>query len=143
MSRIKYPKCICCGKNLTDPVSVMLGMGAICRMKQKNQRDTGPELFGGSAFSVDVVQGVICIIDLDQGGKSVTNDMENVLATVHRDYDLDVFNDPVIYRDSLGVWDGVSVATGQRYYHAGFYSLNELDRTTAILKAKATSEVVT
>ena len=48
----------------------------------------------------------IVIIDLDRGGRSVTNDIEAVLATL--DDQLGGLGDrPVIYRDSEGLWDGV------------------------------------
>jgi len=50
---------------------------------------------------------VLVIIDLDMGGKSVTNDMENVLADIAITKDKDLSGMKIIYRDSDNIFDGV------------------------------------
>ncbi len=49
---------------------------------------------------------VLSIIDLDQGGKSVTNDIDNVIADVSAIEGVDPQDLKVVYRDSDGIWDG-------------------------------------
>jgi len=57
-----------------------------------------------SIYEVQVIDGVICITDLD-GVKSVTNDIEDIIGL-----SLDA---PIIYCDSNGIWDGVKVENGE------------------------------
>ena len=71
-------------------------------------------------YTYTIEGSVIAIIDLDQGSKSVTNDMENVLDDIRAEIG-DLGGYSVIYRDSLGRWDGVRLERGV----VEFYSLNE------------------
>lgn len=76
-------------------------------------------------YTYTVAGNVIAIIDLDQGSKSrsagaVTNDMENVLDEISAELG-GLAGYSVIYRDSMGRWDGVRLERGV----AAFYSLNE------------------
>lgn len=133
---MQHSKCNCCGKPLSDPLSVDVGLGPICRMKGKASLEQQADLFGGASYSVELINGVICIIDLDQGGKSVTNDIDNVLVRIQRDDKLDIFIHPIIYRDSMGVWDGVNV---DRVHHTtNFFAIGTKNQTEALrlLKAK-------
>lgn len=81
-------------------------------------------------YTYTVEGSVIAIIDLDQGSKSVTNDMENVLDDIQAQIG-DLSGYAVIYRDSMGRWDGVRLERGL----VEFYSLNETnpDRASARL----------
>ena len=58
-------------------------------------------------YEYTVEGGTLCIIDLDKGGVSVTNDMENVLADIQSAEGL-LDDLKVVYRDSDGIWDGVT-----------------------------------
>ncbi len=63
-----------------------------------------------SIYEVQVIDGVICITDLD-GVKSVTNDIEDIIGDLARaGLSLDA---PIIYCDSNGIWDGVKVENGE------------------------------
>ena len=73
-------------------------------------------------YTYTVTGNVIAIIDLDQGGKSVTNDMEDVLNDIRIEIG-DLSGYSVIYRDSMGRWDGVRLERSV----VAFYSLNETD----------------
>lgn len=73
-------------------------------------------------YTYTVEGSVIAIVDLDQGGKSVTNDIENVLDDIRAQIG-DLAGYGVIYRDSMGRWDGVRLKRGV----VQFYSLNETD----------------
>jgi len=73
-------------------------------------------------YTYTVDDNVIAIVDLDLGSKSVTNDMENVLADIRAEIG-DLAGYAVIYQDSLGRWDGVRLVGRS----IGFYSLNETD----------------
>ena len=73
-------------------------------------------------YTYTVEGSVIAIVDLDQGSKSVTNDMDNVLADIQAELG-DLAGYAVIYRDSTGRWDGVRLERGI----VAFYALNEID----------------
>jgi hypothetical protein len=73
-------------------------------------------------YTYTVEGSIIAIIDLDQGSKSLTNDMENVLDDIQAELG-DLSGYAVIYRDSMGRWDGVRLERGL----VAFYSLNETD----------------
>ena len=77
-------------------------------------------------YTYTVAGSVIAIVDLDQGSKSVTNDMENVLDDIRADIG-DLAGYAVIYQDSMGRWDGVRL-TGRS---VEFYALNEPDQQRA------------
>ena len=67
--------------------------------------------------------GAIIVEDRDLG-RSVTNDAENVIADLReREFDLSL---PVIYRDTMGRYDGLTVRDGR---FAGFYPLNAASST--------------
>lgn len=46
------------------------------------------DMFGGADYEYQVIGNVVVIIDLNQGGRSVTNDIENVLDSIGKDVDL-------------------------------------------------------
>lgn len=48
----------------------------------------------------------VFIIDRDSGGMSVTNDIENVVASIEEKEGIDTKDCMVMYRDSSGIWDG-------------------------------------
>lgn len=73
-------------------------------------------------YTYTVEGSVVAIIDLDQGSKSLTNDMENVLDEIQAELG-SLAGYSVIYRDSMGRWDGVRLERGL----VEFYSLNETD----------------
>ncbi|HYD61941.1 MAG TPA: DUF6011 domain-containing protein [Noviherbaspirillum sp.] len=126
--------CSCCGKPLTDPVSVEIGMGPVCRIsnKEKEVQNKNGNLFANRAsYDFTIEQGIVCVVDLDNG-RSVTNDAENVIADLAaKGIDLDTHL--VIYRDTLGVWDQLQVSNLR---FAGFKSLNERDKELAKLKVR-------
>ncbi|SFF34009.1 hypothetical protein [Spirosoma endophyticum] len=73
-------------------------------------------------YTYTVEGSVIAIVDLDQGSKSVTNDMDNVLDDIRAELG-DLSGYSVIYRDSTSRWDGVRLVGRS----VEFYSLNETD----------------
>lgn len=84
-----------------------------------------------AAYVYSVEDGIICIVDRDTG-KSVTNDVNNVVADlVHAG----VWQRgmPVIYRDTRGVWDQIVVKDG--HFHS-FAPINERDKDAAKTKLK-------
>ncbi|WP_445500643.1 DUF6011 domain-containing protein [Microvirga sp. G4-2] len=127
--------CKICGKPLSDPISVETGMGPICRigLKAAAADNRTLDLFGNRpCYTCELVGDVICIVDLDRGGKSVTNDAENVIEDLVADgYDLSKLR--VIYKDTLGIWDELVVRDGR---FAGFKSINERSRDAALGKIR-------
>ena len=111
-------------------------MGPVCRMnaKTKQQEDRQMDMFAGprSDYTVAVVDGVICVVDLDCGGRSVTTDAAVVIAVLAAD-GIYVDGMPVIYRDSAGIWDQMLVRNGR---FAGFAPISERDRDDAVGKVK-------
>lgn len=77
-------------------------------------------------YTYTVEGGVIAITDLDLGNKSVTNDIENVLEDIRAELG-DLAGYSVIYRDSMGRWDGVRLVNGTIY----LYGIGESDQQKA------------
>jgi hypothetical protein len=75
---------------------------------------------------------LLAITDLDKpGARSVTNAIEDVLLELLVSYGMDL-PPVIIYRDTTGVWDGVSHIEGT---FRGFYAIRETDLARAIEKA--------
>lgn len=76
---------------------------------------------------------IISIIDLKKG-KSVTNDIDNILSDIQKELGLQnpLSNFKIIYKDTYEVWDGIQVSSNG--HCSGFYSINEKEYQNA--KAK-------
>ncbi|ADB43007.1 hypothetical protein [Spirosoma linguale] len=85
------------------------------------QRGRNKEPFRAD-YTYTIEGSVISIIDLDLGSKSVTNDINNVLDDIRAEIG-DLAGYAVIYRDSMGRWDGVRLVGSS----TEFYALNETD----------------
>ena len=82
-------------------------------------------------FSYQIKGNTICIVDQCNGEcKSVTNDVENVIAKIAFD-GVDLCNHRVIYRDTDGIWDEIVCKNGE---FKGFRSINERNLDTALAK---------
>ena len=90
-----------------------------------------------SDYTYELVGPVLCIVDLDLGAMSVTNNIENVMSHIKKEIeDLGIpFPPIVIYRDSDGMWDGVEFV-GSEEKRITFYPLQKKDRQEAIDMAK-------
>jgi hypothetical protein len=130
--------CRCCGKALTDSLSVELGIGPVCRItaKTKEAKDMNGNLFSNRAdYDYTVEDGVVCIVDNDNG-KSVTNDADAVIEDLVA-AGIDLAAHLVIYRDTMGVWDQLLVSGGK---FASFKSINEREKAAAKAKVLASRE---
>lgn len=127
--------CLRCNRPLKDPHSIALGIGPECRMKQKQEGSRGPtlDLFGGCKYYSHTEQEVLIIIDMGQGGRSVTDDIENVLIELKAEIKA-LPNPIIIYRDQLEIYDGVRLDEHGQFQE--YYPLNTQDRAKAIKKAK-------
>ncbi len=135
-----YGYCQACGKELSDPVSMQIGLGPVCRMKEKINDSSQMDIFGSADFTYKITEGVLCIIDLNKGRKSVTNDIENVLAIIKQEqpeWRLDSL--PVIYRDSRGIWDGIKTVRG---HFVDFYPIAKIKLDDALAKARQPEQAV-
>jgi len=150
--------CICCNRPLTNPVSQALGKGPICRMGGKNESVNRLNLFSMEAiFSWGFLRptdpkykkSIIWIQDDsgEEAAKSVTNDMDNVLVKIDAEVrditrckelpqGLGVRDFLLMYRDYLGVWDGIDVGEykGGWKFPSTVFSLNLQTRDVAALK---------
>jgi hypothetical protein len=61
-----------------------------------------------SNYTYAIYNGIISIIDLNRGGKSVTNDIDNVIEDICEMESLNPNEQIVVYCDSDGIWDGYS-----------------------------------
>lgn len=73
-------------------------------MARTEEQATGAASLIRADYTVEIVGDVICLVDLDRGGKSVTNDAANVIEELRKN-GIPVGTLPVIYRGSLGNWD--------------------------------------
>jgi len=92
-------------------------------------------LFGDAPradFTWELRGNVVCIVDHDNG-RSVTNDVQAVLADIARD-GVNLATHRVIYRDTMGVWDEILLA-GVTF--SAFRSINETDLSAALRKIGA------
>ena len=123
--------CSCCGKPLSDHISVSLGIGPVCRIKKKEGEmgeKTGNMFAPRADYDYDIAGDVLWIID--RGGyKSVTNDMENILLDIAEVIGQDQLRQKkIMYRDSMEIWDGVRLSENGV---VSFFSLTERDSMKA------------
>ena len=81
----------------------------------------------------------IIFIEDSNIGMSVTNDIENVIESIARDFKKEnnsISHYDIIYRDSNGIIDGIYI-TDEKFHD--FYSIGETDYNKAILKIDHTS----
>jgi hypothetical protein len=84
-------------------------------------------------FSYTVDQGILKIVDLSLGANSVTNDAENVLRKIEQRHPGLITDYRIMYRDSLGIWDGMEVRffpIRERDEQAAERRLKQLEATT-------------
>ncbi len=97
--------CRICKKTLTEFTSVRLGIGPVCRAK--NRLNMELDLFPHADFTVMAETGeYIYIKDAGGNSKSITNDAEWVLAKLVREYGLKKRR--VFYMDTLGQIDEIT-----------------------------------
>jgi hypothetical protein len=58
-------------------------------------------------FTYSMSENVISIVDLDQGNRSVTNDVKNVLRKIEHFHQGSIAGFRIMYRDSMGFFDGI------------------------------------
>ena len=58
-------------------------------------------------YTYTIEEAFICIIDLDNGGKSVTNDIKNIIKEIEDENNFFLDSFKIVYRDSEGIWDAV------------------------------------
>lgn len=81
-----------------------------------------------AAFTYELRGPVVVLVEQPDGGPSVTNDAEGVIAELVAD-GLDLAGRRVIYRDQTGLWDELRVKDNA---FAGFRILNAGDIDEAI-----------
>ncbi|CAH2606312.1 conserved protein of unknown function (plasmid) [Rhodovastum atsumiense] len=120
------PGAVCgiCGRALKNPASIERSIGPVCAgsAHPKTTSKEAEEMRARYTTEVETVLGIAAITIRDTGHdstKSVTNDAERVVLDLReRGFKL---NMPVIYCDSMGRWDGLTIRNG---VFAGFYPLN-------------------
>lgn len=116
---MKTSTCSVCGKPLSDPVSVEVGMGPVCRVNKKLQdrgNKTGNIFSNRAEYEWDIILGENGKPDViwikDSGGlKSVTNDIENILEDISKELAVpgSILAAKIMYQDSMAIWDGIKI----------------------------------
>lgn len=112
----KTTQCRRCGRTLTDPKHVAAGIGPVCAgkaaaepaeggMLDKDRGGTQAGRLSRSEWTFRVEGDFVLVEDLNRGGRSVTNDAENVLADLGREIGL--AGKRILYRDSEERWDEI------------------------------------
>lgn len=130
--------CRVCGKPLTDPVSLRLEIGPVCRIRLKllEAENVTRNLFSSTAdYSRELHGNVVCVIDHDNG-RSVTNDVDNVLAGIAAEV-TDLRSHRVIYRDTAGIWDEIVLNEDGTF--KTFRSINETQLAAALARIGAST----
>lgn len=81
-------------------------------------------------YSIQDTQGrnVIAIEDLNSGGMSVTNNIENIIKEISDKENINMYDYMYVYLDSNNTWDGFNIKNNR------FISLNEKTSEAAIRK---------
>lgn len=126
-------ECIICGRELTNAASIASGIGPECRIKHKNDDAGQANLFSiRCRYDYRFTGNVLFIEDLG-GGKTVTNDIHNVLKEIiETEGDIDAWR--ILYRDSYGQFDGIKQKGGK---FIGFYYVGGESLIDAIAKIKS------
>ena len=76
---------------------------------EMNYRPAEPSLspIAEADFRYSIFGNVISIVDLNQGNRSVTNDIEGVLRKIEYYHQAPITGFKIMYRDSEGIWDGI------------------------------------
>lgn len=69
-----------------------------------------------SNYTYRKAERVVYINDLNMGGMSVTNDIENIIDNICIKENIDKLHYVWIYNDSEGVWDGFDPSTNSFYF---------------------------
>lgn len=88
-----------------------------------------------ASFDFDVSEDkIVQIIDQDNG-RSVTNDIDNVLADIAQAEGLpSLAGHQVVYRDTTQRWDGVQLSEAGRFQ--GFYPIGAADQAAAVAQVR-------
>jgi len=88
-------------------------------------------------YTYEYVDDVLVIVD-KLGPRSVTNDIENILRTIHLNDAIDLTGKKIVYRDSEFIWDGVSANNILGYatpaYRISFIPLRQTTVQDAIVQ---------
>lgn len=105
--------CLICGRHLSDPVSVKMGIGPVCRV-----RDNQQEVFSFMHAQIKVLKHergkYIFVRDAGRvTGRSVTNDAEYIVEQLYLDFDI-TDDTRIFYEDSEGQIDEL-LHSGKRF----------------------------
>ncbi len=104
--------CMICKKPLTDPLSIELGMGPVCRISRKKAEHANRDgnMFGNRAVYCWGIDGdVLWLKDMSTDTRSLTNDIENCIVEISEQLPegTSIADYKIMYKDSDGVWDAV------------------------------------
>lgn len=146
--------CSKCHRPLKNPLSIELKMGPVCRLTNKIKSMNKESLFAPRSSFIwgflkptnpKFIKPIIWIEDNDNG-KSVTNDIDNVLRDINQELTMlistdedSILNYLIMYRDTAGVWDGITaseagVGRDGAFFNASFFSIHKRDRQEAAEK---------
>lgn len=106
--------CYACGKPLSDPFSVEMGIGPVCRGNRRNNEHKKRDLnvFGNRArYTWGIDGNILWLEDKGTECRSLTNDIENCLVEIYMQLPegKKLTDYKIIYRDSDREWDGIEI----------------------------------
>lgn len=94
------------------------------------------ESYKRSTYSYWFLDEILSIEDLDQGGMSVTNNIEGILAKIEHDEKRNLIDYKIIYKDTENNWDEIIPSKFHDEYHVDFNFLGAKTELEAIRKIK-------
>ena len=88
-----------------------------------------------SNYQFKITDDILHIEDLNYGGKSVTNNIENVINEIKEMIGDKIKKCHIIYKDSEGIWDGIKPLWGiNKCVEVDFYHIGETEFELALEK---------
>jgi len=128
-------RCRQCHRPLTDPVSVKLGIGPVCRSKDSGQIDMFQSNTPAYDYYIHERNGcsVLCIVDRydpDSPTVTVTNGVDFVLKNIANE--IGELPPTIIYRDTEGEWDRLKASADGTFLGFAPLAPGMVDRVTGI-----------
>ena len=134
--------CDKCQRPLKNPISIARGLGPQCYGAYQAEQNRQGTRFSNPAEQSDYTyrvtnDPVLVIIDLDKGGMSITNNMAAVVTNIAADMGVDyrLLAMPIIYRDSMGEYDGVHLHDTGAVTFYPLHTQNEFEAIQASLQS--------
>ena len=97
-------------------------------------------LQNNGTYSWEIRENFMFIYDMNDGGKSVTNDIENIIPTIVSQLEGNIHDYFILTYDTEGNWDGVKVENGQFVDFILLGQQKDLNTAMDLLRAHVSKE---